>query len=270
MKKHILGISLLISAFSSSVNAHDFWLQPNTFNASQQTALTVAFKVGHHYDSENWDLQPFRVVSLFHHAGDKKQDVSSQIISRTAVTPGLVKLNVSSEGTHLVSFESTESISRLSAEKFNDYAEEEGLTAIIANRNALNNADKEGVERYSRRAKAIIQVGDTTTENALMPVGHSLEIVPVDHPYQALENEKLRVKVLFMGHALSGASIDLTRLDSETHNRQATKTDENGIAEFPLTQSGKWMLNTIWGTPADDKTGDEFVTYFSSLTFGYE
>lgn len=270
MKKHILGISLLISAFSSSVNAHDFWLQPNTFNASQQTAVSVAFKVGHHHDSENWDLQPFRVVSLFHHADDKKQDVSGQIIPRTALTPGLVKLNVASEGTHVVSFESTESISRLSAEKFNDYAEEEGLTAIIANRNALNNADKEGVERYSRRAKAIIQVGDTVTENALMPVGHSLEIVPVYHPYEALENEKLRVKVLYMGNALAGASIDLTRLDSETHNRQATKTDENGIAEFLLIQSGAWMLNTIWGAPADDKTGDEFMTYFSSLTFGYE
>ncbi|WP_414828529.1 DUF4198 domain-containing protein [Alteromonas sp. H39] len=270
MKKHILCISLLISAFSATVNAHDFWLQPNTFNASQQTAVSVAFKVGHHHDSENWDLQPFRIVSLYHHTNDKKQDVSSQIISRTALTPGLVKLNVSSEGTHLVSFESTESISRLSAEKFNAYAKEEGLTAIIANRNALNNADKEGVERYSRRAKAIIQVGDTTTDNALMPVGHSLEIVPVDHPYEALENGKLRVKVLYMGNALSGASLDLTRLESETHNPQATKTDENGIAEFNLTQSGKWMVNTIWGTPADDKTGDEFVTYFSSLTLGYE
>ena len=135
-----------------------------------------------------------------------------------------------------------------------------GLTSRIS--------DIAGKELYSRKAKTIVQVGDAVTNNVLKPIGHTLEIVPLEHPYK-LAGNTLSVQVLFKGKPLSNALIDAYSLVEHSAKEQAVKTDSEGKATFKFDVEGPVILNTVWGVPLTNSAAADFETYFSSLTFEY-
>jgi uncharacterized GH25 family protein len=250
--------------------AHDFWLEPKQFTLSSPNEMPVGFKVGHHHESEDWDLQKYRVVSLQHYHMQDIHNLETAIIEKTSVTPGLVMADLSVAGTHIIAFESNHSVSTLSAEQFNDYAATEGLLAIIEKRKGDGTMQTPGIEIYSRRAKSLIQVGDAYTDDALQSIGHTLEIVPVQHPFKNTQNNELAVKVYFMGQALANATVDLMSLEHSNGSSQSLKTDLDGIATFEMPRKGKWLFNVIWGVPTQAHDNADFETFFASLTLGFE
>lgn len=263
-----------IYLFCPPALAHDFWLQPQHFKVDEPHNMPIGFKVGHHYHSDDWDLQTSRVVSILHHQSKGEDDLSESLIPKTMMTPGLVTADLSKPGTHLISFESNHSVSTLSADKFNDYAENEGLLAIIAKRQADGLMQTPGIEIYSRRAKALIQVGDEFTDTALQTIGHTLEIVPLQHPYSLTEDNPLAVKVLFQGKPLVNATVDLMSLDGQdddaSKQARVVKTNSQGIASFNLPRHGNWIFNVVWGVPSQKHVNAEFETFFASMTLGFE
>ncbi|GBU18181.1 MULTISPECIES: DUF4198 domain-containing protein [Methylobacterium] len=73
-------------------------------------------------------------------------------------------------------------------------------------------------------------------------IGQTLEIVPLEAP--AAASGKIRVRVLFEGRPLAGASVVATDgVNFKTEADQArTATDTDGIAEVPLRTAGPQVL----------------------------
>jgi hypothetical protein len=156
--------------------------------------------------------------------------------------------------------------------RFNDYLTAEGLTPALEQRARLHQMDADGSERYSRCAKAIVQVGSPDARspgNVTKPVGLPLEIVPEANPYAVPRPASLPVRVFYAGHPLAGALVKLTNLKDDASPFEVHVTDHDGRASFTMPESGSWLLNVIWTKPLPRSEDTDFETIFSSLSFGF-
>ena len=174
-------------------------------------------------------------------------------------------------GVYVLAFQSNYAESVLPAIRYNDYIKVEGLTPAIALRARTRTNDKPGREIYSRRAKALVQVGspDSPQPWVTKPVGLSLEIVPDKNPYALAANEELPVHVLYQGRPLAGALVKLTNLEFDVRPVAMRVSDAQGRAAFSFPRTGTWLINVIWTKPIPGDSRADFDTTFSSLTFGY-
>ena len=169
----------------------------------------------------------------------------------------------------MIVMETNHTGSELPFVRFNDYARDEGLTPIIAARAKAGSTSTTGREIYSRRATALIQVGNARTQNVTRPVGLTLEIVPQINPYELAASAAFPVQVLYDGKPLAGATIKLNNLDFDAKPLAIKLTDAQGRAAFDLPRTGRWQLNVVWSKPVTGNPAADFDTTFSSLAFGW-
>lgn len=266
--KTTLAAALL--SISTAALPHDFWLMPTEFWLSRPGEVAIEFNIGDGAAPEPWNLRWENIVALRSHGPAGVDDQQASIATRTEQSPGSAAVRLATRGTHVIAFESNPSLSDLEAEDFNSYAKDEGLTAVIAERESTGTTGRNGIETYARRGKALIQVGKKLTDQILKPVGHALEIVPERHPYGPGAEVRLPVQVLFRGRPLAGAKVSLIDLRSDGEPLVDIVTDANGRAVFVVPRRSAWRLNTVWSVPVPGSLRADFDTIFTSLTFGYE
>lgn len=265
MKK--IRLFCILASLIPSSYAHDFWLAPGQYYYEKPSTASIQFKVGHSDGADDWNLSWEKIVAIRNYTATGVTDMAASVIPRSALLPGIAKTQKLGEGSYVIGFESYHSLSSLEAEKFNQYAEDEGLKDIVAYRTSNGLMDTTGTELYSRKAKTIVQVGSELSEVVTTPIGHTLEIVPLSHPASLGEDGTLSVQVLFRGRPLENALIDASPLADATHQVQSNTTDTDGKATFIFPQQGPVKLNVIWGVPTVHSSKATFETYFSSLTF---
>lgn len=268
MKRFYLGLTLLTVA--APVAAHDFWIQPLRFQVGENQPLSATFQVGHAQYRQRWGNDIRRIPLLLDFAPRGRSNQRGNV--RSDSTADLVT-RLSGPGLHVLGMQTAPAYSELPALRFNDYLKAEGLVVPIAARNRSDSTTLPGRERYSRRAKALIQVGPQTAANsarALRPLGMKLEIVPVKNPYALDKSHRLPVVVLYNGKRLAGASVKLTSLEFDAKPLETEITDRSGQATFTIPPLGDWLINVIWSEPLRGDPKADFETTFSSLTFGYD
>lgn len=266
MKLRLLTLSL--SMLAAPLAAHDFWLQPMRFQVAANAPLGSTFLIGHAALRDRWNNND-RVIMLANFTGGKRSDRLGDLVS--GGESDLVT-RFDSPGINVLAMQSNYALSDLPAIRFNDYAKAEGLALVLAERERTGRNNAPGRERYSRRAKALIQVGAQTAANqgaATKPIGLKLEIVPERNPYALGASRMLSVYVLYNGRRLANATVKLTDLGNDAKPIAIAVTDRAGRASFRVPARGNWLLNTIWGEPVAGDPRFDFETTFSSLTFGY-
>ena len=267
MKIRSAAVALLMIAAPSA--GHDFWIQPARFEVVPGTPIAFTFQVGHGKFRERWSNNQ-RIVSLVDFHRGVRRDLRSQLQAGESFD---VTMNAAAPGLHIIAMQSNHATSELPAIRFNEYAREEGIAPIIAARNAARKTNAPGRERYSRRAKAMVQVGPLGAASppfATRPIGLKLEIVPDRDPYRLGADRTLPVHVLYNGRRLPGATVKLTNLANDERPVAIAVTDRTGQARFRVPATGAWLLNVIWSEPVRNDPKVEFDTTFSSLTFGFD
>ncbi len=266
MKTQLASLCLMLLAVPAQ--AHDFWIQPSRFQVAPGAALPITFQVGHGKFRERWSNNN-RILLLRNFFPGGQRDKRPHLRSGG---PADLVTSFAPAGLHVLAMQTNYAFSELPAARFNDYAREEGLALIIAARKRAGKTNMAGRERYSRRAKALIQVGAQTAANqalATRPVGLKLEIVPERNPYALDSSRVLPVHVLYKGRRLPNATVKLTNLRSDERPVATVVTDRMGRARFKVPASGEWLVNVVWGEPISGDRAADFDTTFSSLTFGY-
>lgn len=269
MRKSIVLAALALIA--APVLAHDFWIQPARFAMEEPGTVPVSLFVGHGQDRSRWGVRADH-VTMFKTRGP------DGLIDRRALLrlggPGFdARIPLARTGTYIIGLQSKFSNSSLPAVRFNDYVEVEGITPIAdyRKRNGLERTD--GREIYSRRAKAIIQVGPVDAASALRvtkPVNLLLEIVPGRHPQKLGNDRTLPVTVMFRGRPLVGALVKLTDLNNDAEPVTKQRTGRGGETVFKIPRAGDWQLNVVWSEPLRGNDQADFQTTFSSLSFASE
>ena len=265
-----LGLTLAAGALAAApLAAHDFWLQPLRFWAAPGAAVPMTFLVGHGAARQRSSIATDR-FNVFRAIGPQGVvDHKSELTLGQAadVAPGFQQ-----PGTYVVAFSTSNVASDLPALRFNDYAAAEGLTLVLQQRAANNASTNSGRELYSRRGKALIQVGLPGRQpqpHVTAAIGLGLEIVPLLNPYALGNSRTLPVRVLYQGRPLVGALVKLNDLAADAEPVEKHLTDSNGLATFAARRSGDWQLNVVWSQPMPRNPQAEFLTTFSSLSFGF-
>jgi uncharacterized GH25 family protein len=264
-------LPLLLLALAGSASAHDLWVQPGAFWIAKAGTVPVSILVGHGKDKENWGIRGDRIVTLKSIAPDGGVTDFKPLIRAGRAAPA-IPLPFAKVGTHVVAMQSNHASSELAAAKFNDFLKEEGLTPAIEHRQRTGANGKMGRELYSRRAKALVQVGkaDPRAKSAATDrMGMTLEIVPERNPYTLAPAQKLPLLVLYEGKPLAGALVKLTRLEADAKPMAMQRTDASGRAAFAFPRKGKWQANVVWTKPIEGNPKADYETVFSSLAFGY-
>ena len=267
----ILAIAALVAVSSGGALAHDFWIQPSSFWIAPGSATSLGILVGHGPARQRWVLRLNRVAALFSVGpGGRRTDHSGKLSQGTYARDA--ELDFPAPGLHVIAFENTATANSLPADRFNDYLREEGLRPAIEWRQRTGATGQPGREIYSRRAKALLQVGRPSPgrqAQATIPLGMTLEIVPSVNPYSPGTARALPVRVFYRGRPQPGALVKLTNLADDEKPVETHITDGAGRALFRLPRSGDWQFNVVWTRPVRGNPDADFDTVFSSLTFGF-
>lgn len=259
---------LFIGLGATSAAAHDFWVQPQVFAAPVGTPLPLTIEVGHGPFRQRWSVAIDRVASFTTVGPDGTTDRRAALHLDSGTNDA--ELSFAKPGTYIIVLSTNHATSNLPAIRFNDYAKTEGLTPALAARANAGTTDTPGREIYSRRAKALVQIGASTSvqPQVTKPLGLTLEIVPERDPYALKSGEPLPVRIYYEGRPLAGAFVKLTNLDFDAKPVRTALTDAGGRAAFSIPFRGLWQMNVIWTKPLVGNKDADFDTTFSSLTFG--
>jgi len=266
-----LACALLLLAGACRVQAHDFWVQPQTFQVVPSQLVPFTLQVGHGPYRQRSPIPASRIVR-FQVLGPSGNavDLSEGLHPGAVSADGEFKLQA--PGTHLLVLETdNRAQSHLPSVRFNDYLKVEGLSPALERRIREHRMDVDETEIYSRHAKVIVQAGGFDRAVPTMvtrPVGLALEIVPGVNPSAVPRPGALPIRVLYQGRPLSGATVKLTNLDHDENPLEVHVTDGAGGATFSFTTSGQWLLNVIWTRALPPDAEADYETDFSSLSFG--
>ena len=263
------GSAALLVATAAS--GHEFWLQPSAFWVAPGGSVSVGLFVGHGADRARWRLRLARIVA-FGTVGRGGAFLDQRSTLHEGPNAPDAQMSFPTPGLHVVSLQTNDAFSTLPGDRFEAYARDEGLTPVLEARRGAA-ALTPGRERYSRRAKALVQVGAVTKTDraeATRPVGQSLEIVPEIDPYDPGSARTLPLRVINDGRPLAGALVRMTDLDADAAPFEQHLTDGAGRAVFTLPRKGRWQIGVIWSRPVENEADADFATTFSSLTFGFE
>lgn len=264
----LLGV-LLSSAIAS---AHEFWLRPRRFWLAPGEPTSLAVLVGHGTDRAPWRMRLKRIVR-FVSIGPDGIETDRRDTLREGPGAADATLVFEQRGLHRLVLETNDAFNSLPPDRFEAYLIEEGLTPALNARQSEGTHGEPGRERYSRRAKVLVQVGPTMPNDvadAMTRTGLSLEITPEISPYRPGGASRLPVRVTENGRALPGATVRLTDLRNDAKPIETRLTDRSGRGVVNLPCEGQWQLGVVWTRRIHGDADADFNTVFSSLTFGFQ
>jgi uncharacterized GH25 family protein len=247
--------------------AHEFWLEPERFHVQPGQQVNLRFRVGEHFEGENWTGNRQLVDTLKVYFDGFDDDLEDLISDSTGDSLNLQFFN---EGTVLVAFQSKNKYIELPAEKFNEYLKEDGIDNVAHWRKEHGENDSVSREHYQRNVKTLIQVGDSRTDNYRTATLLPLDIIPLNHPYRLKKGQHLQLRVLFNKEPLSGQLIKVWHKLNGKVETIDLRTDAKGELSVPVSLAGQWMASTVKmerAAPADSTA--QWQSYWGSLTWGY-
>lgn len=134
-------------------------------------------------------------------------------------------------------------------------------------------------EQTRMYGKNIVNVGHDSADTAVItrPVGQLLELVPLDNPANVQVGERFKVRVLYRGEPLAGATVTATfdgfdtRDHSKTHKVEAQAfsdtTDAQGVVEIIPLRQGFWKASVEHKTDYTDQKLCQKQATYTTLTF---
>ena len=256
----ILVLGAVLAA-SSSLAAHDFWIEPSGFLADTGRVLGVKLRVGQDFHG---DPVPRRETLI---ADFVVVDASGrhQVVGRDGADPAGL-LRVTSPGLLVIGYRSRPSPVTLPADKFTEYLKEEGLDAVIDARARGRLSDREGREIFSRAAKSLVRSGAMAAGSEDRTLGFPIELTAERNPYQMKEGETLPVRLTYRNAPLPGALVVAFNQRHPFH-KQRVRADRDGRAVFTIGEPGAWMVKAVHMVPAAAGSNADWESFWASLTF---
>ena len=250
---------LLLSALP--LLAHDFWIEPSSYQAAVGSKVTIRFRVGEHFRGDPLPRDPSRGV-VFRQFGPASE---KPVRGVDGLDPaGVVSLD--EPGLHLIAYQSTSSFVELGAEKFEEYLSQEGLERIVEERSRRNEGGARGRELYSRCVKSLLRAGNSGEEAGFDRVlGFPVELVAKLNPYGLKAGDELPVRVLRQGEPLAGALVTACPRGEPSWPVRG-RSDEDGRVKLRLHRPGPWLIKTVHMERIEDGEKADWQSWWASLT----
>ncbi len=254
MKKIKIFLAAIITVmFTSAAFSHDMWIAPENFSIKKGEVLKMSFPSDHKFP-----------------AADRVFVEKDTMTDTLVVTPKGKKIKLSNwEGDVLKSAKLSEAGTFVIAS-----GKKGGFSTKTTDgkyeKKAKDEIKNPAKSTFSKKfTKAIVTVANPGGSSFSKPVGHELEIVPLNDPSLIKGGDSIDIKILLNGKPYE-TEIDAT-YDTFSAGKnvfaEKIKSGKEGIAKLKLSKSGAWLLRVSNKTPyIDQKKADE-QSYTATLTF---
>lgn len=257
--------ALLLVGGAAVLQAHDFWLVPELFRVPEGWAVHVAGQTGMDFPESLSAVDEGRVAQAELVSADRRVDVERSFRSGNSL---MLEARPEGSGQWWVAVALETRPIRLSAEQFDAYLEHDGVWDVLEERRSSSGTPRDSVdERYTKYAKALIQVGDDGPSAYGRRVGHPIEFVPLRDPFGLRPGDRFRARLLWKGEPLANHVVFAGRAGAGEGPTTHARTNGDGVVELPLFVPGKWYLKAIQMVEAADDPEVEYRSYWATLTF---
>lgn len=241
--------------------AHDFWIEPSSFNPGASTAFAIDLKVGEEFVG---DSVPRHVRTIDRFELYVGKDAPRSISGADGLSPAGT-IAVDGGVTSLIAYSGAGGTVSLPADRFESYLESHGLEWVIRERAARSESLKPGLENFYRHAKTLLggQIADPSLGGKAF--GQTLEIL-VDGDPTKERKPMVTGRVLWRGSPLAGGLL-IARASADPRQPQTVRTGTDGRFSVPLQRGGIWLLQIVWMERAGWFSGEDWQSHWSSLTF---
>ncbi|MFT5850296.1 MAG: putative GH25 family protein [Colwellia sp.] len=264
--KKIIAFTLTC-AISTQAFAHSRWVLPSHFNLSAEQGEWIMVDITASNETFNVDkAMGADLVRIITPNGKPSRASSSYKGHRKSVIdyflkdPGTYKITNNSEASFITSYTIDGDHKRLSANK-TELAGKLPAEAIA-------------IKTTYRYARIESYVTLNAPSDNFKTEGKLLELLPVTHPSDIAENEKVTFKFLFNGKAQKDVAVEITADGARYRNNPQTLTllsNEKGEITFTPNAAGRYLLvaehkeDTPNSPLADQQMGSVFLTFEAQL-----
>ncbi len=259
VKKSCRLVSLFyFVCFVPAVQAHDFWIEPESFRPAIGQKVPVHLYVGMDFKGEPAPYIPewFERYIYVNSQGEKP-------------VPGLLgddpagTVPITAAGLTVIGYRSAKfSVSFDTADEFEKYLVKEGLERNLT---LLKGKPSQGkiTENYSRCAKALVMNGTATTP-ADRVLGFRIELVAEKSPYAG--NGPVPFRLLYENRPLASALVVAFNKAAPLDKLKA-RTDQEGRVSFDIKRRGIWLVTAVHMIPASHGSEAQWESIWASLSF---
>ena len=186
--------------------SHDLYVKMETYFLKPNQVATLSLYNGTFENSENVITRD-RMLDASLVAQGKRVAIDSAKWKDRNGTVTQFTFTAGEAGTYVAGVSTKARNIELTADKFNDYLEHDGVLDMLEHRTQNNLLDQDAVESYQKHVKAIYQVGDVKTNDWSTVLGYPIEFVPQSNPYESYSGEQLTVQLLLDGQPLSNQLV---------------------------------------------------------------
>ncbi len=262
-------IALALATAVVPLRAHDLFLTLRSFFVPANAQVEIHALNGTFSTSSGVvSRERMRDVTVLSPAGTAHPDTSAW---RDAKDTTILTLHTGTAGTYVVGVSTLPKILRLEAKQFNEYLASEGVPAVLAARRHDGELDRPARERYHKHVKALLQVGDTRTNEATRALGYPAELVPLVNPYALRAGAKTRLAVRALVGGAPVPNLVLQYGGRDAHGKRLpsgeVRTNADGVAELMLPRAGRWYVKFISMVKLTADPDADFESRWATLTF---
>lgn len=256
----ILAVLLLTSLILPQAEAHEFWLEPESYSPPPDKKIAISHNYGQYFKG---DGLPF--VTEWHPRYIVLDDGLERKISGFDGDLPAIQIKFDTPGLKVFGYFGTfEPQSFGTLAEFEKYAHKLGYDQIVERHRTLGKPDTDIVESYARNAKLLLGVGDGSGTDRVL--GLTFELVAERNPYKLTAGVALPVQLLLRGKPAAGFKIT-TFSQADPMNPVTAVTDEDGRAQIALPARGAYLLNAVHMFEPAPGSKAHWESLWASLTF---
>lgn len=256
--------ALLLAGTAAVLPAHDFWVVPQLFRVPEGWAVHVAGQTGMEFPESQAAVDRGRIAAAELVSAERRIPVERSFRSGSSL---MMEARPGNAGQWWVAIALETRSIRLAAEEFDAYLEHDGVWDVLEQRRSSNPAADSVDERYTKYAKALVQVGEGGAEAYGERVGHPIEFVPLEDPFELGPGDRFRVRLLWRGQPLANHVVFAGRAGAGEGPTAHLRTDGTGVVELPIFVPGAWFLKAIEMVEATDDPAVDYRSHWATLTF---
>jgi uncharacterized GH25 family protein len=262
-----LTLFTLSLALSAQALGHSRWMLPSHYNLSSEKGEWVMVDITASNETFNVDkAMGTDLVKIITPNGKATRPASSYKGHRKSVIDyfikdsGTYKITNNTEPAYMTTYTVNEKRKRVWKNKM------ELADALPKNAQNINTSFRSArVETYI----TMNQPSDNFTRD-----GHLLELIPITHPSDIVENEATTFKLFFNGQVQKNVEVEIVADGVRYRNNpQVLKltSDKNGEISFTLKEAGRYLLVAEYSEKVnnhdlyDEQAGSVFLTFDAQL-----
>jgi len=222
---------------SATAQAHDFWIEPQTFHPEIGAKVSLHLHVGMDFKGDSALFNPEQFNRYVYAGPGGERPVAGQLGDDPAGS-----IVVDKPGLYAVIYDSKKfEVKFDDFNKFQDYLKDEGLEKHMPFAKARAGNGGRITEVYSRCAKALIAAPQGDAAPARHDFGCALELVAESNPYR---DSELKLRLLFKGAPVADVLV-VAFTKTEPANKIRVRTDKDERVAFRLPKGGVWLVKTV-------------------------